>query len=77
VLRGIDERDPAILDAIEPPAIGPAAGYTEADLARDLSIQPGDRALPRAASAYADAFTDSFWHQTGPIICNDISDSRH
>jgi hypothetical protein len=28
VLRGIDEGDPAVLDAIEPPAIGPGAGYT-------------------------------------------------
>ena len=27
VLRGIDEGDPAVLDAIEPSAIGPAAGY--------------------------------------------------
>ena len=60
VLRGIDEGDPAVLDAIEPPAIGPAAGYTEDDLARDLGIEPGDLALPRARSAYADAFTDNF-----------------
>jgi hypothetical protein len=27
VLRGIEEGDPAVLDATEPPAIGPAAGY--------------------------------------------------
>ena len=45
-------------------AIGPAAGYTEDDLARDLGIDPRDRALPRAVSAYADAFTSSFWQQT-------------
>jgi hypothetical protein len=63
VLRGIDDGDPAILDEIEPPAIGPAAGYDQDDLARDLGIEHGDRALPRAASAYADAFTDSFWHE--------------
>jgi hypothetical protein len=63
VLRGIGDGDPAVLDAIEPPAIGPAAGYTEDDLARDLGIEPGDRALPRATSAYADAFTDSFWRE--------------
>jgi len=25
---------------------------------------PGDRALPRAVSAYADAFTDAFWQET-------------
>ena len=64
VLRGIDEGDPAVLDAIEPPAIGPAAGYDQDDLARDLGIEPGDRALPRAVSAYADAFTGSFWQET-------------
>jgi hypothetical protein len=54
VLRGIEEGDPAVLDATEPPAIGPAAGYDPGDLARDLSIEPADRGLPRAASAYAD-----------------------
>ncbi len=64
VLRGIDEGDAAVLDPIEPPAIGPAAGYTEDDLARDLGIEAGDRALPRAVPAYADAFTDSFWRET-------------
>ena len=64
VQRGIDERDRAVLDAIEPPSTGPAAGYTVDDLARDLGVEPGDRALPRAASAYADAFTGSFWQET-------------
>ncbi len=64
VLRGIDEGDPAVLDATEPPAIGPAAGYDQDDLARDLGIEPGDRALPRAVSAYADAFTEAFWRET-------------
>jgi len=64
VLRGIDDGDPAVLDAVEPPAIGPAAGYTEDDLARDLGIDPRDRALHRAVSAYADAFTRSFWQET-------------
>ena len=64
MLRGIDDGDPAVLDVIEPPAIGPGAGYDQADLARDLGIEPGDRALPRAVSAYADAFTGSFWQET-------------
>ena len=64
VLRGIDDGDPAVLDATEPPAIGPAAGYDPDDLARDLGIEPGDRALPRAVSAYADAFTGGFWQET-------------
>jgi len=59
VLRGIDEGDPAVLDAIEPSAIGPEAGYDQDDLARDLGLEPGDPALPRAMSAYA--FTGSFW----------------
>jgi hypothetical protein len=39
----------------DPPAIGPAAGYDQDELARDLGIDPADRALPRAVSAYADA----------------------
>ena len=47
VLRGIGEGDPAVPGPIEPPAIGPGAGYDQDDLARDL----GDRALARAASA--------------------------
>ena len=64
VLRGIDEGDSAVLDATEPPAIGPAAGYDPGDLARDLGIEPADRGLPRAVSAYADAFTDAFWQET-------------
>ena len=61
VRRGIDEGDPAVLDAIEPPAIGPAAGYDQDDLARDLGLEPADPALPGAVPAYADAFTASFW----------------
>jgi hypothetical protein len=64
VLRGIEDGDPAVLDATEPPAIGPGAGYSEDDLARDLGIDPRDRALPRAVPAYADAFTDTFWQET-------------
>jgi hypothetical protein len=68
VRRGIDDGDPAVLDAIEPPAIGPGAGYDQDDLARDLArdlgIEPGDRALPRAVSAYADASTGAFWQET-------------
>jgi hypothetical protein len=63
VVRGIDEGDPAVLDAIEPPAIGPGAGYDQDDLARDLGVEPGDRALPRARSAYAGAFTSAFWQE--------------
>ena len=64
VLRGIEEGDPAVLDAIEPPAIGPSAEYGQDDLARDLGIDPADRALSRAVSAYAGAFTSAFWQET-------------
>ena len=64
VLRGIEEGDPAVLDATEPPAIGPAARYDQDDLARDLGIEPAGRSLPRAVSAYAGAFTDAFWQET-------------
>ena len=64
VLRGIEEGDPAVLGATEPPAIGPGAGYDQDDLARDLGIEPADRALPRAVSAYAGAFTGAFWQET-------------
>jgi hypothetical protein len=60
VMLGINEGDRAILEALEPPAIGPAAGYTEADLARDLGISQDDPGLPRAAEAYAAAFTTGF-----------------
>ena len=64
VLRGIVEGDPAVFGVTDPPAIGPGAGYDPGDLARDLGIEPTDRGLPRAASAYADAFTDAFWQET-------------
>ena len=47
VLRGIEDGDPAVLDAIEPPAIGPAAGYGQDDLARDLVIAPGEERTGR------------------------------
>ena len=60
VLRGIENGDPAVLDAIEPPAIGPVAGYDQDDLARDLGLQPASPLLQDAVPAYADAFTDSF-----------------
>jgi len=63
VLRGIADGDPAVLDAIEPPAIGRGAGYGQGGLARDLGIEPGDRALPRAVSAYAGALTGAFWQE--------------
>jgi hypothetical protein len=65
VLLGAGEGDPAVPAATGPPAIGPAAGYTEDNLARELGIEPGDRALPRVMSACADALTSSFSQETG------------
>jgi hypothetical protein len=64
VLRGIGEGDPAVLGMAEPPAIGPGAGYNQDDLARDLGIEPANRALPRVVSSYIGAFTDAFWQET-------------
>ena len=64
VPRGIEEGDPAVPGVTEPPAIGPAAGYDQDDLARDLGIESADRSLPRAVSAYAGAFTSAFWQET-------------
>ena len=60
MLRGIGGGGPAVPAAAGPPPIGPGAGYDQDDLARDLGMEPGDRALPRAVSAYADAF----WQET-------------
>ena len=64
MLRGIEEGDPAVPGAIEPPAIGPGTSYDQDDLARDLGIEPTDHALPRAVSAYTGAFTRAFWQET-------------
>ena len=52
---------PAVPDAPEPPA----PGYTKNELARDLGLRPGAPAVARAAAAYRDAFTSSFWHEAG------------
>jgi hypothetical protein len=60
----IEEGDPAVPGATEPPAIGSGAGYNRGDLARDLGTEPRDRGLPRAVSACADAFTGAFWQET-------------
>ena len=45
------------------PRSAPGPGTTQDDLARDLGIEPADRALPRAVSAYAGAFTGAFWQE--------------
>jgi hypothetical protein len=64
VLRGIDDGDPAILDAYPPPGLSAGAGYAEADLACDLSLDHEDELPPDAVTAYLDAAGESFWHET-------------
>ena len=77
VLRGIDEGDPAVLGATEPPAIGPAAGYEQDDLAGDLGIEPGDRALPaRCPPTPAPSPTPSGRKPSGPPATTPAS-TRH
>jgi hypothetical protein len=66
VLRGIDDGDPAILDAHPAPSLSADGGYTEADLARDLGLDD-DQLPPDAVTAFLDAATGSFWHETERI----------
>jgi len=66
VLRGIDDGDPAILDAHPAPSLSPSGGYTEADLARDLGLDD-NQLPPGAVTAYLDAAAESFWHETERI----------
>jgi hypothetical protein len=67
VLRGIEDGDPAIMDAYQAPVLSAGSGYTETDLAGDLGLAPGDEALPGAVTAYLDAAGESFWHETERI----------
>jgi len=64
VLRGIEEGDPAILDAYPPPGLSADGGYAEAGLARDLSLDDEDQLPPDAVTAYPDAAARTFWHET-------------
>lgn len=64
VLRGIEEGDPAILDAYPPPGLSAVGGYTEAGLACDLSLDDEDQLPPDAVTAYLDAAARTFWHET-------------
>jgi hypothetical protein len=63
MLRGIEEGGPA--------------GYGQDDLARDLGIEPGDPALPRAASAYAGAFTPASGQKPGGPPASAPVSTRH
>jgi len=69
--RRLTEVPPPLVATAE--ELGRAAGKTAAsgvfdgntpDADRDLGVEPADRGLPRAASAYAGAFTDAFWQET-------------
>lgn len=67
VLRGIEDGDPAIMDAYQPPVLSVGSGYTETDLAGDLGLASDDEALPGAVTAYLDAADECFWHETERI----------
>ena len=64
VLRGIEDGDPAILDAYPSPGLSADGGYTEAGLARDLGLDGENQLIPDAVTAYLDAADESFWHET-------------
>jgi hypothetical protein len=64
VLRGIDDGDPAILDAHPVPGLSAGGGYSEADLARDLGLDSEDQLPPGAATAYLAAADQTFWDET-------------
>ena len=67
VLRGIDDGDPAILDAHPAPGLSADRGYSEADLARDLGLDGEDQLPPDAVTAYLDAAAGTFWDETERI----------
>ena len=63
VLAGIEDGDPAILDAYPAPGLS-AGGYTEAGLAGDLGLDGEDQLPPDAVTAYLDAAGQAYWHET-------------
>jgi len=67
VLRGIDDGDPAILDAHPVPGLSAGGGYTAADLAGDLGLDGEDQLPPAAVTAYLDAADQAFWHRAERI----------
>ena len=67
VLGGIEDGDPAILDAYEAPGLSGGDGYTQADLARDLGLDGEDQLPPDAVTAYLDAAAETFWRETERI----------
>ena len=63
VLHGIEEGDPQVLDAWQPPAPSDGEDYTEADLAADLGLADRAPAMADAVAAYLDAASESLWHE--------------
>jgi hypothetical protein len=76
VLRGIDDGDPAILDAHPAPGLSAGAGYSHADLADDLGLDGEDQLPPGAAIAYLDAADQTFWHETERLAREHLSGTR-
>jgi hypothetical protein len=63
VLRGVEEGDPQVLDAWQPPALSDGGDYTEAGLAADLGLADGAPAMADAVAAYLDTASGSCWHE--------------
>ena len=73
VLRGIDDGDPAILDAHPAPGLSACGGYSHADLADDLGLDGEDQLPPGAVTAYLDAADQTFWNQTERLAREHLS----
>ena len=64
VLAGIEEGDPAILDAYPVPGLSASGGNDEMNLAGALGLDGEDQLPPDAGTAYLDAAAETFWHET-------------
>lgn len=73
VLRGIDDGDPAILDAHPAPGLSADGGYTEAGLACDLGLDGEDQLPPNTVTAYLDAAAETFWHEIERLACEHLA----
>jgi len=76
VLRGIDDGDPAILDAHPAPGLSAGGGYSGADLARDLGLDGEDQLPPGAVTAYLDAADQTFWDETERLAREHLAGTR-
>ena len=77
VLRGIDDGDPAILDAHPAPGLSADGGYSGADLARDLGLDGEDQLPPGAVTAYLAAADQTFWDETERIAREHLAGTGH